>query len=134
MATINSIVLVGNLTRDAEIKYTSGGTASVRFGIAQNRRVKSGDDWKDQASFFDVSMMGKGAEAVHKYLIKGKQVAIQGELRQDRWEKDGQPQSKVYVFALSVQLLGGDKGQKQEHNQQSVDSGVGEAFESDIPF
>ncbi len=110
MALINTVVLVGNLTRDAEIKYFNNGNAIVKFSIAQNRRKKQGDDWVDEAMYFDISFGGKGAEAVHKYLTKGKQVALQGELRQDRWEQDGQSRSKVFVSVNELQLLGGNAG------------------------
>ena len=110
MALINSVVLVGNLTRDAEIRYFNNGNAIVKFSIAQNRRKKVGDAWQDEAMYFDISFGGKGAEAVHKYLTKGKQVAVQGELRQDRWEQDGQARSKVLVSCFELQLLGGGPG------------------------
>jgi single-strand DNA-binding protein len=156
MAMINSVVMVGNLTRDAEIKYFNNGNAIVKFSIAQNRRKKQGDAWVDEAMFFDISFGGKGAEAVHKYLTKGKQVAVQGELRQDRWEQDGQPRSKVFVSAFELQLLGGNAGGERSGpsgpSGQSGASGPGrdsggsggyesfgggrgdERFEDDIPF
>jgi single-strand DNA-binding protein len=94
------------MTRDAEIKYFNNGNAIVKFSIAQNKRKKQGDNWIDDPQFFDVSFGGKAAEAVHKFLIKGKQVGVQGELHQDRWEQDGQSRSKIYVKAHDIQLLG----------------------------
>ena len=138
MASINNVVLVGNLTRDAELKYTTGGTAVLKFSIAINRRSKNGDQWVDIASFFDIGMMGKSAEAVHKFLVKGKQVAIQGELRQNRWEQDGQPRSKVEVFAFGIQLLGGREATQNnrpaaQQPQRNTDYSP-EYFEDDIPF
>lgn len=131
MADINSVVLVGRLTRDAELRYTQSGTAAVTFSLAQTHRKKSGDTWGDEAHFFDVAMMGKGAEAVHKFLVKGKQVCVQGELRQRRWEKDGQQRAKVEVFAFSLQLLGGgdQKPQNSQPNQYAR-----EPFDDDVPF
>lgn len=149
MALINSVVLVGNLTRDAEIKYFNNGNAIVKFTVAQNRRKKQGDAWVDEAMFFDVSFGNKGAEAVHKYLTKGKQVAVQGELRQDRWEQDGQSRSKVFVSAFELQLLGGNAGGERSGppsgggrdagqaggGYDSFSGGRGEErFEDDIPF
>jgi len=110
MRDVNMVVLVGRLTRDAELKYTNSGQAICRFGIAVNRSRKQGDQWVDEASFFDVDYWGKGGEAVKQYLVKGKQVAVEGELRQDRWEQDGQTRSKVVVAASNVQLLGGGQG------------------------
>lgn len=132
MADINSVVLVGRLTRDAEIRYTQSGTAAVQFSLAQSHRKKSGDQWSDESHFFDVAMMGKGAEAVHKFLVKGKQVCVQGELRQQRWEKDGQTRSKVEVFAFSLQLLGGGE-QRPSPGPQSGDQHSPEPFVDDLP-
>ena len=106
---VNVVALVGRLTRDAELKYTGSGTAICNFAVAVNRRVKKGDQWADEASFFDLALWDKQAESLNKYLVKGLQVAVQGELRQDRWEKDGQKFSKVQVFVNSIQLLGGKR-------------------------
>jgi single-strand DNA-binding protein len=103
----NIVVLVGRLTRDAELKYTNSGMAVCRFSIANNKRKKSGDGWVDSARFFDVVLWGKAGEAINQYLVKGKQVAIEGELEQDRWEQEGKARSKVEVSAHNVQLLGG---------------------------
>lgn len=107
MGSINHVVLVGNLTRDAELKYTNSGLAIAHFTLAVNRRVKKDEGWQDEPGFFDCDLMGKSAEAVQQYLVKGKQVAIQGELRQDRWEQDGQRRSKVVIHVWNLQLLGG---------------------------
>lgn len=107
MADINNVVIVGRLTRDAELKYTTGGTAVSKLGIAVNKRKKQGDEWKEEASFFDVTLWGKMAEGLNQYLVKGKQIAIEGELELERWEKDGQNHSKVTITASNVQLLGG---------------------------
>ncbi|OHD27391.1 MAG: single-stranded DNA-binding protein [Spirochaetes bacterium GWB1_66_5] len=110
MAGINHVVLVGNLTRDAELKFTNAGLAISKFSLAVNRRTKKGDTWQDEVDFFDAVFMGKGAEAVSQYLLKGKQVGIQGELRQNRWEQEGQKRSKVEIFVTNLQLLGGGRG------------------------
>lgn len=111
MATdLNHVTLIGRLTRDAELKYTSAGFAISTFSIAVNRRRKNGEQWIEEASFFEVNLYGKSAESLKPYLVKGKQVAVDGELRQDRWEQDGQPRSKVVIAANNVQLLGGNAG------------------------
>ena len=110
MADLNSVNIIGRLTRDADLKYTAGGMAVSNFSIAVNRRKKSGDQWVDEVSFFDVNFFGKAAETLKQYLLKGKQVGICGELRQDRWEKDGQTHSRVYIVANDLQLLGGNSG------------------------
>jgi single-strand DNA-binding protein len=107
---INSVVLVGRLVRDAELRYTNAGTAVCKFSLAVNRRKRTGDTWDDEVSFFDIVLWGKQGEAVSRYLEKGKQVSVAGELRQNRWEQDGQTRSKVEVVALNVQLLGGAPG------------------------
>ena len=107
---INSVVIVGRLTRDVELKYMNNGNAVASMSIAVNRSKKEGDQWVSEAHFFDVSYFGKGAEAVKPYLRKGKQIAVQGSLRQNRWEKDGQKQSRVVIVADSVELLGGNGG------------------------
>ena len=107
MADINHVVLVGRLTRDAELKYTSGGQAVCKFSIAINRRRKSGDQWEDEANYFDIVLWGRQGESLAQYLLKGKQVGIDGELRQDRWQQDGQNRSKVEIVANNIQLLGG---------------------------
>ncbi len=103
---INQVILVGRVTRDAELRYTAAGTALCNFSIAVNRRTKKGDQWQDEASFFDLTLWEKQAENLNKYLVKGTQVAVQGELRQDRWEKDGQKFNKIQVFVNNLQLLG----------------------------
>lgn len=109
MTDINSVFLIGRLTRDSDLKYTSSGQSVASLSIAVNRGKKDGDSWAEEASFFDVKIWGKTAEALNQYLVKGKQIAVKGELRQERWEKDGMPRSRVEIVADSVQLLGGGK-------------------------
>ena len=106
MATdLNVVAVTGRLTRAAELKYSSGGIAFAKFSIAVNRRTKKGDQWVDEASFFDCTLFGKAAEGVNPYLTKGQQVAINGSLVQERWEQDGQNRSKVGIIANSLTLL-----------------------------
>ncbi len=143
MATdINKVVLVGRLTRDSELKYTSSGTAINKFSIAVNRNRKQGDQWIDEVNYFDITLWGKRGEALQPYLLKGKQVAVEGELRQNRWEQDGQKRSKVEIFAVNIQLLGGRSagGAESTANFQNTETGQNgsssahEEFEDDIPF
>jgi len=110
MADINRVVLVGRLTRDAELKYTATGQAVCKFSVAVNRRRKNGDQWEDEANYFDVVLWGRQGESLNQYLVKGKAVGIDGELRQDRWQQDGQNRSKVEIVAGNIQLLGGSSG------------------------
>lgn len=143
MADINHVVIVGRLTRDAELKYTNTGTAICKVSIAVNRRRKVDEQWVEEASFFDVTIWGKTGEAINQYLVKGKQVGIDGELRQSKWEQDGQTRSKVEIIANNVQLLGGGKmGDRTNTNRPGPGSDearpAGETpkdnFEDDIPF
>jgi single-strand DNA-binding protein len=110
MRDINVVVLVGRLTRDSELKYTKSGQPIARFALAVNRSVKRGETWEDEASFIDIDFWGKGGEAVNRFLTKGQQVAVEGELRQDRWEQDGQTRSKIVVVANNVRLMGSSPG------------------------
>lgn len=131
---INVVALVGRVTKDAELSYTSGGTAKLEFSIAVNRRVKKGDQWSDEASFFNLTLWDKQAESLKQYLVKGTQVAVQGELRQDRWEgKDGQKQSKIQIAVNGIQLVGGSKREGSAPAPEA--SGAPEQYDDDkIPF
>ena len=149
MADINHVVLVGRLTRDAELKYTAGGQAVCKFSVAVNRRRKQGDQWVDEPNFFDIVLWGRQGETLNQYLVKGKQVGVDGELRQDRWEQDGQNRSRVEIVANNLQLLGGGSGGSANNgggftggsasfgNRQEgapVAEHDGDGFTDDIPF
>ena len=141
MADVNHVIIIGRLTKDILLKFTNGGMAIGSFSIAVNRRTKKGEQWVEEASFFDVSLFGKSAEGLAQYLTKGKQVAVEGELRQDRWEQDGQPRSKVTIAASNVQLLknkkkaGGQQTMNQARSEYNQDSfSDADNFQSDIPF
>jgi single-strand DNA-binding protein len=113
MEDMNHVNLIGRLTRDAELKYTPSGQAVSKFSIAVNRSVKRGEKWEDEANFFDIVLWGKRAEALDQYLTKGKQIGVDGELRQDRWQQDGQNRSKVEVIATNINLLGGGNSESR---------------------
>jgi single-strand DNA-binding protein len=149
MADINHVVLVGRLTRNAELKYTNNGSAVSKFSIAINQRRKKDDQWVDESHFFDIVLWGKTAESLNQYLVKGKQIGIEGQLRQNRWEQEGQARSKVEIFATNVMLLGSGSGggsrQTAGQGTESKPSGGGgdfpeggapapDNFEDDIPF
>ncbi|MBO4509631.1 MAG: single-stranded DNA-binding protein [Spirochaetaceae bacterium] len=110
MTDLNHVVLIGRLTHDVELKYLPNGSPVANLSIAVNRNKKEGDQWVEQTSFFNVQLWGNSAENLKQYLVKGKMIAVDGELRQDRWEKDGQTQSKVYIYSRNIQLLGGKDG------------------------
>ena len=109
---LNHIVLIGRITRDLgaderSFGYVGNGQARANVSIAVNRSHKSGEQYVEEANFFDVTIWGKTAENLKPYLTKGKQICVDGYLKQDRWEKDGQKFSKVSIVANNVQLLGG---------------------------
>lgn len=143
MTDINHVIVIGRLTRDIDQRdfaYTTGGTARLNLSIAVNRSVKKNGAWTDSVSFFDVTVWGKTAENIKAYLHKGKQVAIAGQLDQQRWEKDGIKYSKVVIIADSVQLLGGNENGQQSAPQAQQPAGEyqsaesGDDFPEDIPF
>ena len=146
-ADINHVVLVGRLTRDAELKTIASGQAVCKFSIAVNRSKKNGEQWEDEPNFFDVVLWGRRGEALHQYMNKGKLVAIDGELRQDRWQQDGQNRSKVEIVANNIQLLGGSGGGggssggsgggshgSAPQQGQSSNPPAEDGFADDIPF
>lgn len=103
MSNQNTTTLVGNLTRDPELKFTPAAKAVVEFGLAVNRRWQVGDEWKEEASFFNVNAWESLAENIAESLVKGDRVIVVGELRQRSWETDdGQKRSVVEVKATSV--------------------------------
>ncbi|NOZ40312.1 MAG: single-stranded DNA-binding protein [Planctomycetes bacterium] len=110
MASYNRVVLMGNLTRDPELRYISTGTAVSEIGLAVNDRVKKGDQWVDEATFVDVTLWGRTAEVANEYLSKGSNILIEGRLKYDTWEKDGQKRSKLRVVAEKMQMVGGRSG------------------------
>lgn len=112
MTDMNHVFLIGRVTRDCgaderSFGYVGNGQARANISIAVNRSKKDGDQWVEEANFFDITIWGRQAETLKQYLTKGKQIAVDGSLRQDRWEKDGQKFSKVVIVANNVQLLGG---------------------------
>lgn len=148
MADLNTVSIAGRLTRDSELKYSGGGLAILRCSLAVNsRRRDASGEWVDEANFFDFTLFGKQAEALQSYLLKGRPVAVSGELRQDRWESEGQTRSRVYVLANNVMLLGGSGGGEGVPSRASgtessgvqtkpatVSRSIPDDFEDDIPF
>jgi single-strand DNA-binding protein len=110
MSDVNNVTLIGRLTRDAELRYTSSGKPVSKFSLAVNEKRKVGDGWEDTASFIEIVLWGQLGETLKQYLTKGKQVAVIGKLTQERWEQDGQNRSKLVVTAATIQLLGGTSG------------------------
>jgi single-strand DNA-binding protein len=135
MASLNNVILMGNLTRDPEVRYTTSGTPVATLGLAVNNRMKQGDEWKDDPCFIDVVVFGKQAESCGEYLSKGQPVLVEGRLRYRTWEgQDGQKRSKHEVSAFRVQFMpkggrapgsGGFSGEMSEG--ESID-------DDDVPF
>jgi single-strand DNA-binding protein len=139
MTDLNHVVVIGRLTKsldDSNFGYLQSGTARANISLAVNRSRKDGDQWVDDVSFLDVTIWGKTAENLKPYLQKGKQVAIDGYLKQDRWEKDGQKFSKVYIVANSVQLINNTSNSENSNKEVATEQqvqGVSSAFD-DIMF
>ena len=130
MASFNKVMLMGNLTRDPELRYTSNGSAVTSFGLAVNRKFKQGDEWKEDVCFVDITVWGKQGENCAEYLSKGRPAFVEGRLQYSTWESDGQKKSKLDVVANTVQFLGsrGDSQGGLSAGQTSVSD------EDDVPF
>ena len=111
--SINRVNISGNLTRDPEMRGTTGGTSVLSFGVAVNdrRRNQQTGEWEDYPNFVDCVMFGTRAEAISRYLSKGTKVAIEGKLRYSSWERDGQRRSKLEVIVDEIEFL--SRGQQQ---------------------
>jgi single-strand DNA-binding protein len=158
MASFNRVILVGNLTRDVELKYIPSGTAVTEIGLAVNdRRKNQAGEWVEETTFVDVTLWGRTAEVASEYLSKGSPLLIEGRLKLDTWEKDGQKNYKLRVVGERMQMLGqrggggGGSGgggggarsnrpadtapaprQSSPEESHAMDPGEGE--EQDIPF
>ncbi len=140
MTSINRVLLVGNLTRDPELRVTQGGMSVVEFGLAVNGREKVNGEWQERADFFDVTVFGNQGDSVAQYCSKGSQVGVDGRLRQERWQtKDThENRSRVKIIADSVQFLARTKGQEDGGGQfvpaAAATSGDFTPPDDDIPF
>ena len=131
---INSVVLVGNLTRDPELRHTPSGTAVTTLRIAVNDRVKRGEDWQDAAYYFDVTVWGRTAENCAQYLAKGRPVGVQGKLTWREWDaQDGSKRQSVEVVADNIQFLGGRDGGGGDAGGQFVPQGASSQPSADFP-
>lgn len=143
MASFNKVILLGNLTRDPELKYTPKGTAVARLGLAVNRKWKNdAGEEKEEVTFIDADAFGKQAETLGQYLKKGSPIFIEGRLKLDQWDdkQTGQKVSKLRVVLESFQFLG--TGGKQEGQQPqrtaaprtTAQAATTEPAEDDVPF
>ncbi len=114
MASLNSITLLGNLTRDPELRYTPQGTAVGTFGLAVNRRYRQGEEQREETCFVDIVTFGRQAETASEYLNKGNLVLIEGRLQWRSWETpEGQKRSKHEVVANNVQFMPRARSEQQ---------------------
>jgi single-strand DNA-binding protein len=143
VATINSVVLVGNLTRDPELRHTPSGMAvcSLRLAVNTRRKDQATGEWGEKPNYFDITVWGQQGENCAQYLAKGRQVGVQGRLEWREWDaQDGTKRQAVEVVAESVQFLGsrgeGEGGQQfvPAGARQAADDFPSSASDDDIPF
>lgn len=128
--SINSVSISGNLGRDPELRATRGGMQVLAFSMCVNSRVKRGDEWADKPNWVDVSIFGRRAESLARYLAKGSHVTVHGRLSQHTWETDdGQRRSKLEVIADDIDFSGGARTEAQGAPQ--APDGF---YDQDIPF
>jgi single-strand DNA-binding protein len=133
MASFNRVILLGNITRDFEVKYLQSGMAVTELGLAVNdRRKNQQGEWVEETTFVDVTLWGRTAEVAGEYLSKGSPVLIEGRLKLDQWETDGQKRSKLRVVGERMQMVGskgggggggGSGGGSRGQQSQSYDDG-----------
>ena len=130
MANLNKVFLMGNLTRDPELRYTPSGTAVCEFGMATNRKWTTPDGEKrEDTCFVDIQMWGRRGEVISEYMRKGRPLFVEGRLQLDQWEgKDGQRRSKMRVVAENFEFIGGrSDGGGQSDNSRRPSQGQGQA-------
>lgn len=132
MTDLNSVVIMGNLVKDNQVKEV-GNSRLSNFTLAINRSVKKGDQWETEVSYIDVTLWNK--DNLLQYLKKGVKVTVKGYLKQDRWEKDGQKNSKISVVAEDIYLQGNNKKSDNSLTNSNNNATVNnEGFTEDIPF
>lgn len=146
MSSYNRVILMGNITRDIELRYTPGGLPVTEVGLAVNdRRKTSSGEWVDETTFVDVTFFGRTAEVASEYLSKGSPVFVEGRLKLDTWEKDGEKKSKLRVICDRMQLIGtkgsggGGTNRPASNFEAPVESRVHDASDSyssggEVPF
>ena len=141
MSSFNKVILMGNLTRAPELRYSNNQMAICKAGIALNHRYKKGDEWEESVTFVDFTIFGKRAEAFEKYHGKGDKAFLEGSLRLDQWEdkQDGSKRSKLYVVADSWEFVGQthDRTDQRGVTQRDVVNDMVESsddfFDQDFP-
>ena len=143
MANFNKVLLMGNLTRDIELRYTQGGTALGKFGMAVNRKFKQqGGEMKEETCFVDLTAWGRQAEILNEYTKKGSPLFIEGRLEYSTWDgQDGSKRSKLAVVVENFQLMGarsggggGSRGGGEPSRGAAAGGGEEQVDYGDIPF
>ena len=129
MANFNKVILIGNLTRDPELKHTPQGTAVANISLAINRQYKVSEETKKEVTFAPVVLWGRLAEIVNQYCLKGSPLMVEGRIQTHSWEKDGQKHYSTEVVAENIQLLGGKKEVKQEETDSGAPVAAGDDME-----
>ena len=107
MASFNKVILMGNLTRDPELRVTANGNSICKLGLATSRVYSTKDgERREETTFVDIDAFGKQAEVINKYMRKGRPIMVEGRLKLDQWESDGQKRSKLSVVLENFQFLG----------------------------
>lgn len=134
--SINNVTVSGNLTRDAELGYTAGGTPVLELGIAVNDRRKNPQTgaWEDYPNFFDCKMFGTRAEKLGAILTKGTKVAISGKLQYRSWEKDGMKRSKVEIIIDGLDIMSRRAADAEVEARPPFNFGAVELYDEDMPF
>ena len=135
MASINRVMITGNLTRDAQVRATQNGMEVLSFGVAVNDRCKNQQtgEWEDYPNFVDCTMFGTRGTKLQPYLVKGTRVAIEGKLRYSSWERDGQRRSKIEVIPDEIVFLNGRSAQTAPSQPAAMDAAYG-VYDEDILF
>ena len=136
MASFNRVILLGNITRDIELRHTPSNLAVTEVGLAVNdKRKDANGQWVEETTFVDVTLWGRTAEVAKEYLGKGSPILIEGRLKLDTWETDGQKRSKLRVVGEKMQMLGskGDKPQSQ-YSEAATPQAVAATPVEDVPF
>jgi single-strand DNA-binding protein len=121
MPNLNKVMLMGNLTRDPEIKYTPSGTAVADISLAINRTFKVNEEKREETTFVDITLWGRIAEIVGEYCKKGNPLYVEGRLQLEQWDdkESGQKRSKLKVVGETIQLLGGKpQGNSSSHEEK----------------
>ena len=137
MASFNKVILVGNLTRDPEVKHLQSGATVSEIALAVNRSWfdKSANAKKEEVTFVDVTLWGRTAEVAGQYLAKGRSVLIEGRLQLDTWEdrETGKKRSRLRVVGEQLTMLGGGRGESAERTE-NVTSEAESISADDVPF